>query len=225
VFRYYFNPPLRQAQIIDPMYFRYHNSAGENIFGEQAYRAAMSERAFTHVVLDGGMGEEAGRLDSAIRPMLPGYKLEMRAVDPVRGHDIEIYSRDDTAGAVASNPGSPSIQILSPETGATVSGATTLAQGRATGAQQGWYVRLEVFTNRWYPQGEAVPISGDGSFRQAIYLGGNGRQQCFHLVRATLVDDAGRSRAAALNYGIARGDRQGTCSLSASASSASDQRN
>jgi len=226
VFRYYFNPPLHQPEIVDPMFFHYRDSAGNDLFGEQAYRAAVSERAFTYVVLDGGMGEEARKLHAAIGAGLAGYKLQMRAVDPVRGHNIEIYSRDDHAvDNVGSNPASPSIQILSPETGATVNGATAQAQGRVTGAQSGWYVRLEVFTNRWYPQGEAVPISADGSFRQAIYLGGNGRQQCFHLVRARLLDGAGHSRAVALNSGIARDDGKGSCSMSASTSSASDEGN
>jgi hypothetical protein len=85
-----------------------------------------------------------------------------------------------------------------------------------TGAEAGWYVRLEVFTNRWYWQGEAVPIAADGSFRQPIYLSGSGRQQCFHLVRARLVDQSGRTRAAALNHGIARWGN-GNCSVSAAA--------
>jgi dolichyl-phosphate-mannose-protein mannosyltransferase len=226
VFRYYFNPPLHQPQIADPMYFHYRDSAGNDLFGEQAYRAAVADRAFTQIILDGGMGEEARKLDAAIRPQLAGYQLQMRAVDPVRGHDIEIYSRDAAfTTPPASDPAAPSIQVLWPPTDATVNGATTVANGIVTGAQPGWYVRLEVFTNRWYPQGEAVPVLSDGSFRQAIYLGGNGRQQCFHLVRARLVDEAGHSRAVALNHGIARDDGKETCSASASASSGSDQGN
>jgi len=43
-------------------------------------------------VLDGGVGNEAAMLNEAIRPELAGYQLQMRAVDQVRGHDIEIYS-------------------------------------------------------------------------------------------------------------------------------------
>jgi hypothetical protein len=150
-------------------------------------------------------------MDDAIRPELSGYQLQMRAVDPVRGHDIEIYSAL-TSTTSATNAASPSVRILSPETGTTVNGATTMARGIVTGAQPGWYVRLEVFTNRWYPQGEGVPIAADGSFQQSIELAGAGRQGCFQLVRARVLDEAGHSRAVTLNHDIARGGASGACS-------------
>jgi len=211
VFRYYFNPALSQGQIVDPMYFRYRDAAGHDLLGEPAYKAAVSERAFTHVVLDGGMGEEASRLDAAIRPLLIGYHLQMRAVDPVLGHDIEIYSREDGASSQTINAGAPSIQILSPETGSTVNAQHVTARGLVTGAQPGWYLRMEVFTNRWYPQGEAIPIAADGSFSQDINLGGSGKARCFHLVRVRMLDEAGHSRAVALNYGIGRAEAAESC--------------
>jgi hypothetical protein len=136
----------------------------------------------------------------------------MRAIDPVRGHDIEIYSLNNAPADEVTRSSVPSVRILSPETGASVNGAITTARGLVTGAQPGWYVRLEVFTNRWYPQGEGVPIAADGSFQQTIALAGVGRQQCFHLVRARVLDQAGHSRALALNHDIARADGSGACS-------------
>jgi len=92
VFRYYFNPPLSQGQITDPMYFLYRDASGHDLLGPAAYKAALQEHAFTYIVLDGGVGNEAAMLNEAIRPELAGYQLQMRAVDQVRGHDIEIYS-------------------------------------------------------------------------------------------------------------------------------------
>jgi len=211
VFRYYFNPPLHQSQIVDPMYFRYRDSSGNELSGPEAYKAAIADHAFTYVALDGGATPEAAIVDAAIRPLLSGYQLQFRAVDPVRGHDIEIYSLPGT-GVPATDGAVPSIQILSPVTGATLSSKTMLAQGRVTGAQPGWYVRLEVFTNRWYAQGEAAPIAADGGFQQMIELAGQGRQQCSHLVRARLIDQAGYSRAVALNYAIATASADGCAS-------------
>jgi hypothetical protein len=216
VFRYYFNPPLHQTQITDPMYFLYRDASGHDLLGPDAYKAALAEHAFTYVVLDGGMGSEAATVDQAIRPELNGYRLQMRAVDPVRGHDIEIYSLGAAPAGDGINAATPSVRILAPETGATVNSAITTARGIVTGAQPGWYVRLEVFTNRWYPQGEGVHIAADGSFQSNIELGGVGRQQCFHLLRARVLDQAGHSRAVTLNYAIARTDGGYACSSPAS---------
>lgn len=221
VFRYYFNPPLHQPQIADPMYFHYHDSSGNDLFGQEAYKAAVSEKAFSYIVLDGGMGGEARSMNAAIRPVLDKYQLAMRAVDPVRGTNIEVYSRE---GAVES-PGSieaavqaaPSIRLIAPASGATVNSSNAIAEGMVTGAQPGWSVRLEVFTNRWYLQGEVVPIGADGLFRQPILLSGKGRQQCYHLVRARLVDRTGNSRAVTLNHDIARSGEGGSCAVSADA--------
>lgn len=208
VFRYYFHPPLGQGQITDPMHIAYHDAAGQTIFDEEAYKAAVKDKTFSYIVLDGGMGAEARRMDAAIRPLLGGYELKMRAVDPVLGHPIEIYARPATAEATAlaqnSTASAPNIRILLPESGSTVNDRDMMLEGVVTGAQAGWFVRVEVFTDNWYPQGEYVAIAADGTFHQKIKLGGEGQQQCFHLVRARLSDSRGNSRGVALNYGIAR---------------------
>ena len=219
VFRYYFHPPLGQGQITDPMYFSYHDAAGQRITGAEAYQAAVRENAFNYVILDGGMGGEAQSMDAAIRPLLVGYQLQMRALDPTLGHAIEIYARPATAEAAASAQASPagtsSIRILAPASGSTVSGKEMTLEGIANGAQAGWYVQVEVFTDNWHPQGDAVAIAPDGTFHQKISLAGEGQQQCFHLVRARLSDARGNSRAVALNYGIARAGGECTTAVQA----------
>jgi hypothetical protein len=89
VFRYYFQPPLSQSRITDPFFFWY-----ENDQGAPAYRAAVRDRWFSYIVLDGGMGAEAKNLQAALRPELAGrYALEYATRDPVRGQPIEIYER------------------------------------------------------------------------------------------------------------------------------------
>jgi hypothetical protein len=89
VLRYYFSPPLRQNQITDPFYFSYRGESGE-----AAYAAAVRDGHFDYVVLDGGMGEEARRMQAAIRPALDDssrYTLLMTTLDPVMHQKIEIY--------------------------------------------------------------------------------------------------------------------------------------
>lgn len=197
VFRYYLTPPLRQAQIADPMFSQY----GE-FSGEEAYKAAVRDGAFSYIVFDGGIGPEAQRMDETIRPVLVGYKLDFYAIDPVLGHKIEIYSR----AAEQADNSSPSVRIVSPASGAAVNTANNVTDlaGAAVGAQSGWYVKVEVFTDRWHTQGEGVPVAADGTFHQPIALAGEGPQQCNHLVRTTLFDGAGKVQATAMNYGVGR---------------------
>jgi len=204
VFRYYFTPPLHQHQITDPMYFHYGDSAGA-----QAYKAAIKEAAFSYVVVDGGIGDEARQMDAAIRPLPEPYKLEFAALDPTLGQKIEIYAKPSEG---ASHDPGPAIRLLSPGSSTVVDakGGDVIVEGMATGAQAGWYVQVEVFTNRWWPQGGHVSIAADGTFHQQVSLGGEGQQQCNHLLRARLYDQAGTPRAFALNYGIARANPDGS---------------
>lgn len=211
VFRYYFHPPLGQGQITDPMYFSYHDAGGKSITGEEAYQAAVRENAFNYIVLDGGMGEEAQRMDAAVRPLLSGYQLRFKALDPALGQTIEVYGRRDAASAQAQPGNAPGIRIVTPASGAIASQVETMMEGVATGAQPGWFVRVEVFTDRWHPQGEAVAIGADGKFQQKIFLAGEGQQQCNHLVRARLMNAQGISSGVALNYGIGRAGGSGQC--------------
>jgi hypothetical protein len=208
VFRYYLTPALGQAQITDPMFAAYRDATGRELSGVEASRVAVSEGAFSYIVLDGGMGSEAQQMDEAIRPMLAAYKLDFYAIDPVLGHKIEIYARAAATpeAAAATTNTSPEIFIESPATGMIVNTAGPAVElvGVAVGAQPGWYVKAEVFTDRWHEQGEPVPVAADGRFQHKIALAGEGPQQCNHLVRATLFDSAGKTRATTMNYGIGR---------------------
>jgi len=220
VFRYYFHPPLGQRQITDPMYIAYHDSAGRDLRGDEAYKAAVADKVFDYIVLNSGMGEEAQRMNAAAHPALNGYQLELRAVDSVLGHPIEIYARPAAPvppqlNGMAQTSGTPSIRIITPASHATVNQVEATLEGSATGTQAGWFVRIEVFTDRWHPQGEAVAIASDGTFRQKIFLAGEGAQQCNHLVRARLTDAQGKSRAVTMNTSIARAG--GNCSATAQA--------
>jgi hypothetical protein len=206
VLRYYFSPPLHQYQIVDPMYF---SRGGKS--GDDAYRAAVHEGEFDYVVLDGGIGGEAHQMDAAIRPELNGYQLEMVAVEPTLAQTIRIYAKSGRTLPVAS---SPSIRISSPATNAVVStnaAEMITAEGQVEGAHASWYVHMDVFTDQWHPQGDDIPLGANGSFHQTINLGGQGRQQCYHIVRARVLDSGGNSRAVTMNYGIGRADSQGSC--------------
>ncbi len=237
VLRYYFSPPLRQNQITDPFYFAYQNQTGE-----AAYSAAVRDGYFDYVVLDGGMGGEARRMQAAIRPALEDssrYVLLMTMPDPVLHQKVEIYlprqrrgERQEPPVEAAFQAGMPSdilprVEILSPASNSVVQtenqpegpaeGAVTRLEGVAFGAGPGWYLRAEVFTNRWYPQGRnkiplAPPPAGlaaDGSFSETIYLAGEGTEQCYHLIRVRLYDEHDQLRATAVHFGIARANAEG----------------
>jgi hypothetical protein len=201
VFRYYFSPPLHQPQIADPMYFHYRDGAGRDLYGLDAYKAAVSEGAFNYIVLDGGIGGEASSMDAAIRPVLSAYRVELEALDPVLGHKIEIYAKPGSASETST------VHILAPESNTIITtkeDRSTLGFGIVQGAQPGSTALFEVFTDHWYAQGPRVPVAADGTFRQTIFLGGEGGQQCYHLVRARVFDLQGNPTGFALNYGIGR---------------------
>ncbi|MGH9710825.1 MAG: ArnT family glycosyltransferase, partial [Candidatus Acidiferrales bacterium] len=208
VFRYYFAPPLHQWQIVDPFYFSYGTETGL-----PAYAAAVRDGSFDYIVLDGGIGEDARELQDAIRPNLAGrYSLRASTPDPISGHAIEIFERTNPA-ATAPVQNGPQVIIGAPADGTLVrtDGDTATLSGAVKGIQEGDYVLVDVFTNHWYRQGGKIfPGAPDGAFTQAIHLGGGGRQQCFHIVRARLFDPAGHFIARAMNFGIARVNPDGT---------------
>jgi len=204
VLRYYFHPPLRQDQIVDPMYFEYRGESGE-----EAYKKAVVDGNFSYVILDGGIGEEARRMDAAIRPLLGSYELQLSAVEPTMGQKVEIYARPGTVPVAESSVG---ISLLAPASNSVVAarGGEFMAQGTTTGAGAGWYVQMEVFTDRWYQQGGNIPVAADGTFHQTVNLGGQGRQQCYHLLRARLFDADGKPRAVVMNSAVARANPDGS---------------
>jgi len=208
VLRYYLHPALRQWKITDQYYFHH-----QNLTGEAAYASAVRDGYFAYIALDGGMDGAARRLREVIQPELPGhYELRLNMPDPNLHQGIAIYERLDLVNAAPSAT-SPQIEILSPASQSVIktTATTTSVQGVARDAQPGWFVLLDVFTNRWYSQGGKIfPAVSNGAFSGTIELSGQGGQQCHHLVRAQLYDDFGKRQAVALQYGIARANPDGS---------------
>jgi hypothetical protein len=207
VLRYTFSPPLPQWQITDPFYFHYDSGTGA-----PAYSAAVTNGLFDYIVLDGGIGDDAQRMANAIRPALsPRYALQLEMPEPNLGQEIQIYERQNPPAAVASVSG-PQIQIVSPASNAVVHTdrtATTL-QAQVKGISAGDYAVADVFTNRWYTQtGKMRPGAPDGELSATIYLAGEGREQCHHIVRVRLFDPAGHFLASALSFNVARANADG----------------
>lgn len=208
VFRYYFSPPLHQWQIVDPFYFRHGTESGA-----PAYASAVRDGWFDYVVLDGGIGDDAKRLRAAVAPALAArYNLRVSTLDPVLGQTIEIYERQNPPAAKPESP-APQIEITSPAAGAlvpTANKATTLT-AVVRGIRAGDYALVDVFTNRWYRQGGKIrPGVPDDEFSRTIYLAGEGREQCYHIVRVRLFDSQGRFLSSALNFNVARANPDGT---------------
>jgi hypothetical protein len=208
VLRYYFSPPLHQWQITDPFYFRYANATGA-----PAYSAAVANGLFDYVVLDGGIGSDARELAAAIAPQLASrYRLRASMPDPNLGQTIEIYQRENPPAA-ALPPSAPQIEILAPASNSTVqtNHTATMLRARVNGIAPGDYVIADVFTNRWYTQtGKIRPGAPDGDLSATIYLAGEGREQCYHIVRVRLFDPFGHLLNSALNFNIARANLNGS---------------
>jgi len=206
VFRYYFHPRLRQRQIIDPFYFWYQGQ-----MGAAAYAAAIHDGVFQYVLLDGGVGGDAQKMQAAIRPVLgEHYTLRFNMPEPQLGHAIEIYARNNVPSAPSS--ASPvRLTISSPQTGSVVraNGVVGSVQGVANGAPRDSRIRIEVFTNRWYLQPE-IALRPDGSFFETVYLGGEGNEQCHHMIRGRLYDERGFIRATDLVYNVTRANPDGS---------------
>ncbi len=203
--RYYLDPPMPIENVVGPYYFEF---AGER--GKDAYARAINEGFFDYVALSGkGLEEGAFGMQSVIRPLLPQrYQLRLQMSDPTFGVPIELYERKDPP-VVVPVPSGPRVEISYPPSGEVVrtDGGAVLLQGKVTGARTSWFVRIDVLTNRWYPQGEKIyPEVATGSFSQTIFLGG----KCNHFVRVRLFDERGKQVSAASNFGIARANPDGS---------------
>lgn len=205
VFRYYFHPELRERQLTDPFYFWYQGQ-----MGPAAYTAAVNDGVFQYIILDGGIGDDAQKMQAAIRPALPAhYNLQFTMPEPQLGHRIEIYTNNNLQFRASS--ALTRITINSPKTGSLVqaNGIVAKADGDTSNAPRGSRIRLEVFTNRWYAQPEISPAP-DGSFSAPMYLGGAGREQCHHMIRARLYDARGYAIASDLVYNVIRANPDGS---------------
>jgi exo-beta-1,3-glucanase (GH17 family) len=94
-------------------------------------------------------------------------------------------------------PSEPAVEILHPASGSisTKQNCAIPVLGRVSGAEPGWQVKVEVFTDQWYPQGKwypegLVPIV-DGMWGvPEVFLSSN-QNPPRHDLRATLVDATG----------------------------------
>src|SRR5215470_1442974 len=159
IFGYYLQPPLELSRVGDPFFFKY-----KDMVGDPAYVASVRDGYFDYVLLDSGVGEEAQHLRAVLLPVLPErYQLRLHVTDAVLGHLLEVYERTVPPPTPPPQaPAGPTIQITWPTTGDTVatqSEPVTILGGIVTGAQRGWYVRVEVYTNKWYPQGNKVYLN------------------------------------------------------------------
>jgi dolichyl-phosphate-mannose-protein mannosyltransferase len=225
VLRCTFSPPLPQWQITDPFYFRYDSKTGG-----PAYAEAVTNGLFDYIVLDGGIGDDARRMAAAIEPSLSArYTLKLAMPEPNLGQQIRIYERQNPPPAAPSairiiyerlNPpaaapiaSGPQIYISAPLSSALVQTdktATTL-QASVTGISIGDYVIADVFTNRWYTQtGKIRPGAPDGNLSATIYLAGEGREQCHHIVRIRLFDPSGHLLDSALSFNVVRAEANGS---------------
>ncbi|HEV8383501.1 MAG TPA: glycosyltransferase family 39 protein [Candidatus Acidoferrales bacterium] len=181
-------------------------SFGDFKYGDLAGLAAtiqaVRERFFSSVVLGGGDGitDQAKRAE-LLSAVNANYELQGHFRDDSDG-PIELYA------VLPPKEGTLRLEIDAPRSGELVraTGIETILRGRLLNAAPGWWLRAEVFTNRWYPQGEAFTPAADGSFTHTIYLGG----PCEHLVRVTLYDEKGSKRASASIYGVMRANPDGT---------------
>lgn len=208
VLRYTFSPPLPQWQITDPFYFRYDSKTGA-----PAYAEAVSNGLFDYIVLDGGIGGDAHRMAAAIEPSLSAhYELKVAMPEPNLGQQIRIYERESPPAAVPSSSGAQ-IHISAPLSNALVQTdrTATALQANVTGISSGDYVVADVFTNRWYTQtGKIRPGAPDGSLSATIYLAGEGREQCHHIVRVRLFNPSGYPLASAMSFNVVRAEANGS---------------
>src|SRR6185437_417769 len=123
-----------------------------------------------------------------------------------------IYERQSPPAAAPTASG-PQIHISAPLTNAlaqTDRTATTL-QAAVNGISAGDYVIADVFTNRWYTQtGKIRPGAPDGNLSATIYLAGEGREQCHHIVRVRLFTPSGHLLGSALSFNVARAQANGS---------------
>lgn len=208
VLRYYCSPPLRQWQINDPFYFRY-----GSVSGAAAYSAAVRDGAFDYIALDGGIGDDAKQMAMSIAPELSArYVLRVSMPDPTLGQRIQIYQRRDPPAA-APPAAASQIEIIAPASDAVVQTDRKAAILRASvrGIVPGDYVLADIFTNRWYRQsGKLRPGVPEGNLSATVYLAGEGREQCYHIVRVRLFNPAGHLLDSAMSFNVVRANPDGT---------------
>jgi 4-amino-4-deoxy-L-arabinose transferase-like glycosyltransferase len=200
--------PPRNVQ--DVNYLRY-----GQLEGPAAFAAAVRDGVYDYVVLDSsGMQPPVLAMHKAIQPGLErGYDLLVHLPEPGMRRVIEIYQRKDPPVVRPSaSPGRPRIEIRAPLAGVPVltHGIETKLTGQVFGAPAGSYLTVDLFTDRWYLQADRVAPDQAGTFTQTVYLGGQGVQQCGHVLRVRLFAPGGGHLATATELGVIRANADGT---------------
>jgi hypothetical protein len=169
----------------------------------EAQAQAVQDGMFDFVILGGGVLESAAAMRASVLPVLVSrYSLREQFEDAVSQSRIEIYERSQAA------EGAPRIEILGPKSAGVVASEKEEATLKVAfaGAQAGWQVNTDIYTNRWYRQGEQRLREPSGVIPQTIYLG----SPCGHLIRVRLYDETGKLRASAASFGVRRANPDGS---------------
>lgn len=200
--------PPRNVQ--DVNYLRY-----GQLEGPAAFAATVRDGVYDYVILDSsGLEPPVLAMHKAIQPGLDrGYELLVHLPEPGMRRAIEIYQRKDPPVVRPyASPDRPRIEIRAPLAGAPVltNGIETKLTGQVFNAPAGSYLIVDLFTDRWYLQGDRVAPDEAGAFTQTVYLGGQGVQQCSHVLRVRLFAPGGSHLATAAELGVVRANPDGT---------------
>jgi 4-amino-4-deoxy-L-arabinose transferase-like glycosyltransferase len=201
---------LPPRNIQDAYYIQY-----GQLEGPPAFAAAVRDGVYDYVIVDSsGMEPPVLAMHKAIRPELErGYQLLARVPEPGLARAIEIYERKDPPVARPDiSSGRPRIEIRAPLAGVPVlaDGIEAKLTGQVFDAPAGSYLTVDLFTDRWYHQGDRVSPNEAGAFAHTVYLGGQGVQQCSHVLRLRLFAPDGRYLATATELGVIRANPDGT---------------
>ena len=158
---------------------------------DEFYARAIRDGRFDYIVFDGNSTDAARALhDIAEQSIGTRYVERFRALQSTTGLDVVVFER--ISPPVTQPPNAPKIVVTSPTSGASVitqgNPPYTTLTGAVSRAPANARLRVEVYTDQWYAQGEpTAPAAKDGRFAIPIVLGGAGLQRCPHLVRVRLM--------------------------------------
>jgi hypothetical protein len=190
-------PHFNVKRVFDANGFRF-----GDLDGAAAVQQASREQFFNYIVLGGG----PPGAHTAPRPEWLGAVRE--SYEKVGEFRDDLGATLELLGPAVPRKDVPMIEIAAPSSGEAVraNGIETTLRGRVLNAQPGWRLLADIYTNRWYPQGEAFSPKADGSFAHPIYLG----SPCGHFIRVRLFDAEGNFRATASRYGVKRANPDGS---------------
>ncbi len=182
--RYALSDVIPQDAMTDLYWFQY-----RGLRGDDAYAAAVADGYFDYLVFDGNAAPAALALRRAVDPRLGGrYVLRHQADQPSTSEVAQVFER--VAPPVSRPPGSARLIVDTPLANGTVISAgrepRATVRGRVENSTDGMRVTVDVLTNRWYRQSDAL-LAADGTFVTTAVLGGTGAQRCHHVLRVRVV--------------------------------------